>query len=198
MPVFVDENDLANHLETMLKPKYKETYANVNLASHRFYQDWEKWWGTEPPIAQPQIDLLLVSSDLRLHAVELKYYRPTKTAQTNWPYYSGIDEALALLKFGVFSSSLWHFFDADTPIDLMKSYFRDCWEMITVLGLKMWYKAFRVHSREDFKEMARMSYIEMTPDFTPYGDNPLINNTHAMRAADFIRKALHIPTPQAR
>ena len=195
MPVFSDENELATHLQTTLKPRYKEVYANVNLASHRFYQDWEKWWGTNPPIAQPQIDLILVSSDLRLHAVELKYYRPTKTAPANWPYYSGIDEALALLKFGVFSSSLWHFFDFDVPEDTMKSYFRDCWEMITALGLRVWYKAFRVHTPQDIKEMARMSYTEQTPDFTPYSSNPLVNNTHAMRAADFIRKALHIPTP---
>lgn len=109
MAVFNDENELADCLRQMLKPKYKEVYANINLASHRFYQDWEKWWGSSPPVAQPQIDLLLVSSDLRLHAVELTYYRPTKTSQTNWPYYSGIDETLALLKFGVFSASLWHF-----------------------------------------------------------------------------------------
>ncbi len=67
--------------------------------------------------------------------------------------------------------------------------------MIAALGLKIWYKAFRVHGRQDFKEMARMSYIEMPPDFSAYGSNPLLGDTHAKRAADFIRKALHIPTP---
>jgi len=57
----------------MLTPKYKKVYPNVNLASHRFYQDWEKWWGESPPVAQPQIDLILVPSNLRLHAKNLYF-----------------------------------------------------------------------------------------------------------------------------
>lgn len=197
MSVFESENDLANSLSKVLEPKFKKVYKNVNLASHKFYQGWEKLWGESPPIAQPQIDLILVPQDLKLHAVELKYYRPRKNSPTNWRwrYYSGIDESLALLKFGFASASLWHFFDAKIPEAIMKSYFRDCWSVITALELKIWCKAFRVHDRYNFKEMARMSYIEMTPDFSPYGSNPLLGDKHAKRAADFIRKALRIPSP---
>jgi hypothetical protein len=43
MPVFTDENELADQLQAMLAPKYKEVYTNINLASHKFYQDREKW-----------------------------------------------------------------------------------------------------------------------------------------------------------
>lgn len=34
----------------------------------------------------------------------------------NQPYYAGIDEALALLKFGFSCVSLWHFYDADVAM----------------------------------------------------------------------------------
>jgi hypothetical protein len=41
-----------------------------------------------------------------------------------------------------------------------------------------------------------MSYIEIAPDFSPYGtSNPLLDKPHAKKAADFIRKSLKIPTP---
>lgn len=198
MNVFEDEDDLAGCLQGMLAPKFKAVYPNVNLASHKFYSDWEKWWGDSAPIAQPQVDLIFVSSDLRLLAVELKYYRPGKNSPANWPYYAGIDEALALLKFGFTCVSLWHFFDAEVPDDIMRSYVRDCNGLTLGLGLRISYKAFRVHGRQeaDFKGIAPMSKIEVQPDFSPYGtSNPLVDNTYAKKAADFIRRALRIPTP---
>jgi hypothetical protein len=108
MPVFEDEIELAAGLKNILASKFKEIHANVNLASHKFYDDWEKWWGGSGPLAQPQVDLLFVASDLKLLAVELKYYRPAKNAPLNQPYYSGIDEVLALLKFGFTCVSLWN------------------------------------------------------------------------------------------
>jgi len=37
MSAFKDEMDLAQYLEDMLRPNFKEVYANVNLASHKFY-----------------------------------------------------------------------------------------------------------------------------------------------------------------
>jgi hypothetical protein len=198
MTVFEDENDLAGCLREMLAPKFKEVYANVNLASHRFYADWEKWWGESAPVAQPQVDLIFVSSDLKLLAVELKYYRPGKNSLAHWPYYAGIDEALALLKFGFTCVSLWHFFDAEVPDDLMRSYVRDCYGLTVGLGLRINYKAFRVHGRQesDIKEIAPMSKSEVQAIFSPYGtSNPLLDNLYAKKAADFIRKALRIPSP---
>jgi hypothetical protein len=198
MTVFEDENHPAGCLREMLAPKFKEVYANVNLASHRFYADWEKWWGDSAPTAQPQVDLIFVSSDLRLFAVELKYYRPGKNSPTNQSYYSGIDETLALLKFGFTCVSLWHFFDAEVPDEIMRSYVRDCNGLILGLGLRINYKAFRVHGRQeaDFKGIMPMSKMEVQPDFSTYGtSNPLVDNTYAKKAADFIRRALRIPTP---
>jgi hypothetical protein len=50
------------HMAGMLPESHlldRDQNANVNLASHRFYDDWEKWWGESPPVAvcllRPQI-----------------------------------------------------------------------------------------------------------------------------------------------
>jgi hypothetical protein len=198
MPVFEDEIELATHLKEMLGPKFKAIYTNVNLASHKFYDDWEKWWGGNGPLAQPEIDLLFVSSDLSLLAVELKYYRPVKKAPVNQPYYSGIEEALALLKFGVTCVSLWHFYDFDVSEDVVKRYVRNCWGLTGALGLRINYEAFRIYGRQetDFKQISLSSLSEVTPLFSPYGtSNPLFGNMDNKKALDFIRRALRIPTP---
>ena len=43
MTGFEDENDLAACLREVLAPKFKDVYAKVNLASRKFYDDWEKF-----------------------------------------------------------------------------------------------------------------------------------------------------------
>ena len=45
MTMFEDEDDLANSLREMLMSKFKDIYASVNLASRKFYDDYEKWFG---------------------------------------------------------------------------------------------------------------------------------------------------------
>jgi len=196
MPAFKDEIELAQYLGDTLRPNFKEVYANVNLASHKFYDDWEKWWDKNVPPAQPQIDLLFVSSDLRLLAVELKYYR-LKKGSVNLPYYSGVGEALALLKFGVTCVSLWHFFDSEIPESLMNRYIRACWGLTAGLALRIGYEAFRVYGRQEsgFKEISVTSFSEVSPTFSPHSTiNPLFEDSDRKRAQDFIRKALGIPS----
>ena len=43
MTGFEDENDLAACLREVLAPKFTDVYAKVNLASRKFYDDWEKF-----------------------------------------------------------------------------------------------------------------------------------------------------------
>jgi hypothetical protein len=197
MTVFEDEDDLADCLRGMLAPKFKEVYPNVNLASRKFYADWEKWFGKGAPPAQPEIDLLFVASNFTLLAAELKYYRLSENATLNQPYYSGIDEALALLKFGFTCVSLWHFFDPEVPEETVKRYVEGCRGLTFGLGLRINYEAFRVHSRQDFKQISStMAEVEPYSLQSPFGaSNPLLNNWDAKKAQDFIRKALRIPSP---
>jgi len=81
--VFKDEIELAAFLRDLLLPKFKDVHANVSLATRKFYQDWEKWWGCSRPLAQPQVDLLFVATDLKLLAAELKYYHLSENARLN-------------------------------------------------------------------------------------------------------------------
>jgi hypothetical protein len=199
MTVFKDEIELAAFLRDLLLPKFKDVQANVNLASRKFYQDWEKWWSGNSPLAQPQIDLLFVSTDFKLLAAELKYYRLSENAPLNQPYYAGIDEALALLKFGFTCVSLWHFYDSEVPEDVMKNYVRNAWNLIGWLGLRVSYAAFRIYGRQEneLKQISLSTLAEVTPMLLPYGTgNPLAANLEAKKALDFIRKALRIPSPQ--
>jgi hypothetical protein len=117
-------------------PKFKDVHANVNLASRNFYEDWEKWWtsGANAPLAQPQIDLLFVGTDLRLLAVEVKYHHLSENAPLNHPHYSGIEEALALLRFGFNCVSLWQFFDSEIPDEVWKRYVNNCFYLTTGLN----------------------------------------------------------------
>ena len=117
MSLFRDELDLARYWEKNLKERYQKVYLNINLASHKFYDHWIEWWGASSLPAQPQIDLLIVDR-LTLLAVELKYFRMVKgkgRGRVNYPFYEGIEEALALLRFGFACVSLWQCFDREMP-----------------------------------------------------------------------------------
>ncbi len=167
------------------------------MASRKFYKDWEKWWGANAPLAQPQIDLLFVGTDLKLLAVEIKYYRLSEKAPLNQPYYSGTEKALALLRFGFNCVSLWQFFDSEVPDTVWKKYVDNCFYLTA--GLPINYHAFRVYGRQqsDFKEISLSTLIEVEPSSlqNPYGTgNPQLNHPDRKKAQDFIRKALRIPT----
>jgi len=111
------ELNLARVLKQELAPSFKEVFVNVNLASNKFYPHWKKWHGEPLPSAQPQIDLLLVDNTLCLLAAELKWFRKTKKGQINHPFYAGIGEALALLRFGFKVVSLWQFFNEELGVE---------------------------------------------------------------------------------
>jgi len=58
---------------------------------------------------QPPIDILLYNpKDRRFHGIEVKYFRCEGGPEN---YYAGIDEALALLAYGVDYTYLYHIFD---------------------------------------------------------------------------------------
>ena len=58
---------------------------------------------------QPPIDILLYNpKDRRFHGIEVKYFRREGGPES---YYAGVDEALALLAYGVDYAYLYHIFD---------------------------------------------------------------------------------------
>lgn len=199
MSVVRNEGELARLLAARLQESVKEVYVDVNPASHRFYPYWQKWFGEATPMAQPQIDLLLVDSSLELVSVELKYMRLDEDGRIDHPFYSGIDEALALLGFGFVCVSLWHCFDERIPTDIVRKYRERTSSLIESLDLPINYSALHVVRAEErvrFREfLSDMSESERMPSL--YGkSNPLHATDQAGRIQDFLRTALKIPKKQ--
>lgn len=192
-----DELQLARVLRQELAPKFREVFVNVNLASNKFYPHWKKWFGDPIPSAQPQIDLLLVDINLRLLGVELKYFRKTKKGQASHPFYAGIDEALALLRFGFNVVSLWHFFDEQLGAqEAMKNY-RSCSSLIGTLDLPVNYEAYWMTVAGTHISFFQFSSFGISDERclpNAYGtSNPLESNIDAQRIQDILRIVLRIP-----
>jgi hypothetical protein len=61
MSVLRSERQLAVILANRLHSRYGyEVFCNVNPASANFREYWVKWFSGEPPIPQPDVDLLVV------------------------------------------------------------------------------------------------------------------------------------------
>jgi hypothetical protein len=195
-----NELQLAAILREKLTPNFREIHTNINLASNRFYPDWEKWHGQPVPSAQPQIDLLLVDGSLWLLAAELKYFRKTSRGQVNHPFYAGIGEALALLRFGFMIVSLWHFFDEELERGQIRRLYRSCELLVDNLNLPINYQAFRVTKAGAELEFWRLYYedtVQLKELPTAYGkSNPFNSNVDAQKIQDFLRTTLRIPQPR--
>lgn len=195
-----NELHLASILREELTPKFTEVHANVNLASNRFYPDWEKWHGDPLPSAQPQIDLLMVDSRLGLYAAELKWFRKTRREQANYPFYAGIDEALALLRFGFNVVSLWHLFDENLGKEDIMRLYRSCEDLVGTLNLPINYEAFWLVRYEMQISLFRLSDFGVSDRYSfpsAYGkSNPLHSNIDAQKIQDFLRTVLRIPHPR--
>lgn len=198
-----DETDLASVLKSNLKEQFKEVCSNINLASYNFYKHWKKWFGPIMPPAQPQIDLLLVDSRFQILAVELKYFRIIKKARVNYPFYDGIEEALALLRFGFLCVSLWHCFDVEVPISVVSRYTREATNLINALNLPIEYRGILIDKSDDnvvfkrFSAVAGAIYVAQEPELPScYGKlNPLKSTEDSKKMLDFLRSILRIPTP---
>lgn len=195
-----NELHLAQILKRRMASNFREVFVNVNLASNAFYPYWKKWHGEPLPSAQPQIDLLLVDTNLNLLGVELKYFRQTKRGQINLPFYAGIGEALALLRFGFWTVSLWHFFDKELDGEDYRRPYRNCELLVNHLQLPINYQAFRITGDGTELEFWRLySEGRVQPKELPsaYGKaNPFESGLNAQKIQDILRTVLKIPYPR--
>ena len=211
MSLFKDELDLARYWRKKLEERYQKIYVNINLASHKFYNHWIEWWGagTGLPPAQPQIDLLIVDR-LTLLGIELKYFRMTKgrgKERINYPFYKGIEEALALLRLGFHYVSLWQCFDRELPLDIISRYNLTTSSFIRALELPINYMGFYLDKYQDKIEAYHLGITgkpywyenkktgkRAIPFPTPYGKmNPLKDATNPKKILEFLRMVLRIP-----
>jgi len=192
-----DELHLAHVLQEQLTPAFNKVYTNINLASNRFYPHWREWFGEPLPSAQPQIDILLVDKALWLLSAEIKFFRKTKRNQTSHPFYTGIDEALALLRFGFQVVSLWHFFDEALGAEEAMKNYRSCSSLIGTLDLPLNYEAYWMTDADTYVSFYQFSQFGISDERclpNAYGkSNPLKSNIDAQRIQDILRAVLRIP-----
>lgn len=195
-----NELQLARKLKETLTSDFRDVFDNINLASSAFYPYWEKWFGEPVFSPQPQIDLLMVDTDLHLLGVELKYFRKKPNGDINHPFYAGIDQALALLRFGFWVVSLWHFFDRELDAEDYRRLYSNCFSLVNFLDLPINYRAYRIIDDVDKLYLVELypnteAKIEALP--SAYGrDNPYELHLNAQRLQDTLRSVLKIPQPR--
>ena len=126
MSRFTSENELQDYLadEISKSDKVRAVSKRLNLGSRRFKRFWEGWEKSLATPSQPEIDLLVITHSRDLFAIEVKYYKLNKRGGINYPYYSGIGEAMALLQLGMDYVGLWQFFDEEiSQKDRIRYYF---------------------------------------------------------------------------
>ena len=191
-----EEKRIADVLAEELRKADFEVYTRISLASRKYYSHWEKYWEAElMPYAQPDIDLLLVDRRRQLLAIEVKYLKRKRIT-----YYAGIGEALALLRFGFLSVSLWLCFSEKVPLEEARRCGRITEELIRALGLPINFSAIRVMESGEgtqLKEIVPNSPVEKFKIPSLYGkENPFRETQQAKRAEEFLRMVLKIPKPE--
>ena len=207
MPFFIRERELQQYWKTKLEEKYTKVFAGVRLSSRKFEKRWREWFDLTNPPGQPDIDLLIVDNERQLHGVELKYFIPKKKRRVNYSYYEGIDEALALLKFGLESVSLWHCFDKDVPKFFYGQYQSTASNLIDSLKLPIYYEGLYLDKYQGEIQAYPISYGEpsiyedkdgkrATPILPLIGlkKNPLKDESIAKKTLDFLKIQLEIPS----
>ena len=89
-------------------------------------------------------------------AVEIKYFRleKGKRRKTNKPYYAGLGQTLANLKFGFYRTHLWHFFDHEVPKDIATKYMKHMKDLLeqTKFALPIFYRYCFLEERDEKKK----------------------------------------------
>lgn len=195
------EERLYHPLKERLEQRGYMVYPNINLASYKYKEYWEKWFGKDIPPLQPQIDLLLVKrDDFSLWAIEVKYFE-MQGKRIDKSYYEGIGEVVALMNFGFESVALWHCFDDTVPLTLMNNYVTHVANLRETMNLRFDYTCLQVDEENGnfvFKTLVAPGSALLIDDI-PYvikwrQTNPIKYQAEAQRILGFIRNVLRIPT----
>ena len=175
MALYKDEKKLVERIAEELKKKgnYKEVYKFVNLSTHKPDEHWRKWYDETSPILQPEIDLITVKLTYQgefIQGVEIKYIvmRNEKGGlKRSESYYSGIEQALSMLRLGVDEAWLWHFFDENVPWKVICKYVNACYQLIMLLKLPIGYSAYILEKQQAAKKIGGGLLIPVKPLITP-------------------------------
>lgn len=205
----LSERQLASRLATDLPEEYSSiriARSNINMESRRFRKYWESAYPGEAPPAKPDIDLFVVQFN-EFTGIELKNIRLLKAngrKVVSHPYYAGLGQALALLRFGFDFVQLWHCFRDEIPDKVIAKSMRDTWHLIYDLKLPIGFARLKVSERDrDFSVIEvhdsfgdpPLYEYDKPPDPTRFrAENPLRDTPEGQRIREFISHILQIPT----
>lgn len=123
--------------------KTKDFLVNFNPMRKKFSEIYKNKFQEDPP-KSTEIDLIYISSiyfypSLKKafpHAVEIKYFRKIK-GRIKLPYYAGLDQILAYLKFGFQRTHLWHFFDPGIQKEEAIKYVKNLEDLLNEIQLPL-------------------------------------------------------------
>ncbi len=191
------ERDLVDELKNQLSHQYRNIFSHVNLANkNNFSQILQQSFGYIPVLNE--IDLILQERNGKLRAVEVKFYK-IEGKKFDKPFYSGLGQALSLLRYGFDNVALWHLFPEEIDQNLFDRYGAGAWSFIRDdLKLPLEFNYFKVTDYLQKPEFIVMQYISRSkgfelipinnPDFkiTWKYPNPILEN----RQTQIFRKAL--------
>jgi hypothetical protein len=180
---------------------YDRVFPNVTPTASKFRDYHLQWFGQEPLLAQPDVDILIVHGG-DLAGIELKYFK-LQTGQFKRSYYEGIGQALALLRYGLDYVQLWHCFDQEVEPTQVIRFVENTRDLINKLTLPIGYASLRLlkegHdvSAKEMHVIAGQIYdYDKPPEIRRIqGDtkNPLREQPEAKRIREFIQHVLRIP-----
>lgn len=120
-------------------------------------------------------------------AVEIKYFRKMD-GEINCPYYAGLDQALAYLKFGFHRIYLWHFFDHEIPKKKARRYINHVVDLLEHLSLPvpLMYDYYLVEQGDEKTEFDIHKLEQGYGSFNVNWVNPYYNEERAATIRQFI------------
>lgn len=140
------ESDVGNLIKNKLENRgLGQIKCKINLANTRFSSSWSERFSGEPPLTQPEIDII-IKKDNKLDAIEIKYFRPTNNNNRfRNSYYEGIDQAIAYLRFGFDHVALWHVFNDVVPISQFRDWGWRSWNFLRELNLPIDFTYYKLN-----------------------------------------------------
>lgn len=153
----MNERKIVEFLRDQLQGKFKNIWIHKKVSSSQRFRDLVEEKLGSIPMLQPEFDMVFETYDGKLNAVEVKYLN-YKGKGYNLPYYHGIGQALALMRFGFDHVGLWLVVGSSIDEKTLNKYGREAWKFIREeLQVPLEYSYFRFNHYEDNLKFMVMS-----------------------------------------
>jgi len=204
--ISLNENELVDTLCLQLIKKFDWIKKRNNPATSKIVKKYLKEKLNYIPLLQPDIDIIFLEKSGNLNAVEVKLFRPKSTG-FKMRFYKGIDQALALHRYGFNYVALWQFFHPSINMDDINKYGAESWYFIrNRLKLPLDFSYFKIILEDDEYKFHILQYESPSTGFSlgkaiddsdfridwKY-ENPYKNDRTSVEIRESIIKYLKIP-----